>query len=328
MTVRTTAKPCGIAERRVAANTKRKSKNMQASSIRVVALASLATLLALPSVAPAQESPWRSYMSVSPVREDAELDVGGDVTVKGVILRGGTSVDMGGGTRAGLTVNYDYFDYSFANPLAFGGLPPWHIVQRYGFSTPVSFVVQDGWSIGVTPSFDWFKENGAKSSDSLVWGATATAVKRFDGGNILGIGFAAFSRIEENSFIPFPIVNWRFSDKWRVLNPLPAGPTGPAGLELEYSFDSGWAAGTGFAYRTTRYRLSQTGPTPNGVGQISGLPVFLRGTRNLGPSMTLNVYLGAVANGELAIEDSSGNSIRKEDFDLAPFLGANLVFRF
>ena len=301
---------------------------MQTFSGKTGAAASMIAALALSTAGVAQESPWRSFMSVSPIREEAELDLGGDVDVTGVILRAGTSRDLGGGNRAGVTLNYDYFDYSFANPLAFGGLPPWHIVQRYGFSTPVSFALQDGWSLGVTPSFDWFKENGAKTDDSLVWGATATAVKRFDGGNFLGFGVAAFSRIEENSFIVFPIVNWRFSEKWRVQNPLAAGPTGPAGLELEYGFDSGWTAGAGFAYRSTRYRLSQTGPTPNGVGQVSGLPVFLRGSRNLGPAMTLNVYLGAVANGELDIEDSAGNSLRKEEFDLAPFLGANLVFRF
>jgi hypothetical protein len=301
---------------------------MRITSGKAGAAASLMAALFASGAAVAQESPWRSFMSVSPVREDADLDLGGDVTVSGVILRAGTSRDLGGGTRAGLSLNYDYFDYSFSNPVAFGGVSPWHIVQRYGFSTPVSFAVQDGWNIGVTPSFDWFRENGANTSDSLVWGATATAVKRFDGGNMLGFGFAAFSRLEENSFMPFPIVDWRFNDKWRLINPLAAGPTGPAGLELDYNFDSGWTAGVGLAYRTSRYRLSQIGPTPNGIGQISGLPVFLRGSRNLGPTMTLNLYLGAVANGELEIQDSAGNSLRTEEFDLAPFLGANLVFRF
>lgn len=301
---------------------------MQAISSKTGAASSLIAALAVSTATLAQESPWRSFISISPVQEDADLDLGGDVTVTGALLRAGTSLDLGGGNRAGITLNYDYVDYSFDNPVAFGGLSPWRIVQRYGFSTPVSFALQDGWSLGVTPSFDWFKENGAKTSESLVWGATATAVKRFDGGNLLGIGFAAFSRIEDTNFMPFLIVDWRFSDRWRLINPLAAGPTGPAGLELDYDFDSGWTAGIGFAYRSSRYRLSQTGPTPNGVGQVSGLPVFLRGSRNLGTSMTLNLYVGAVANGELEVEDSSGNSVWKEEFDLAPFFGANLVFRF
>jgi hypothetical protein len=35
-----------------------------------------------------------------------------------------------------------------------------------------------------------------------------------------------------------------------------------------------------------------------------------------------------VAGGELPVDDSPGNLIRKEDFELAPFLGVTLIFRF
>jgi hypothetical protein len=35
-----------------------------------------------------------------------------------------------------------------------------------------------------------------------------------------------------------------------------------------------------------------------------------------------------VAGGELPVDDPAGNLIRKEDFELAPFLGVALSFRF
>jgi hypothetical protein len=301
---------------------------MHPTLTRLGAAASLLAACAAPSAALAEESPWSSFISVSPVFEEANLDGGGDVSIGGVILRAGTSRDLGGGNRAGITFNYDYFDYSFDNPAAFGGVAPWHIVQRYGFSVPTSFALRDGWSVGFTPSFDWFKENGASTSDSLVWGATVSAVKRFDDGNILGLGVAAFSRIEETSVFPFPIVDWRFGQRWRLINPLAAGPTGPAGLELDYEFDNGWKLGFGGAYRRTRFRLSESGPVPNGVGQVTGLPVFLRAARDFGKDLTLNLYGGVVAGGNMRVEDSSGNRVRDDDFSLAPFLGANLVARF
>jgi hypothetical protein len=41
-----------------------------------------------------------------------------------------------------------------------------------------------------------------------------------------------FSDIEETKVIPLVIVNWRLNDRWSLVNPLPAGPVGPAGLEL------------------------------------------------------------------------------------------------
>lgn len=95
---------------------------------------------------------------------------------------------LSGGHRAGLTLNYDYFDYSFDNPAAFG-TAPWKMVQRYGFSAPMTFALQDDWSLGVAPSMDWFRENGASNSEALVWGATLSATKRFDNGNFLGSGW-------------------------------------------------------------------------------------------------------------------------------------------
>jgi len=40
---------------------------------------------------------------------------------------------------------------------------------------PLSFGLSDGWSLGLVPSVDWFRENGAKSGDSLVWGGIVSA---------------------------------------------------------------------------------------------------------------------------------------------------------
>jgi hypothetical protein len=285
-------------------------------------------LLGCASGASAQGSGWQSFVSVSPVFEDADLDTDGGFSVGGVILRAGTSTGFGNGNRAGITVNYDYFDYSFDDPKAFGGVAPWRILQRTGFSVPLSFAASDGWSLGVTPAFDWFKENGAQSSDALSWGATLTAAKRFPDGNVLGIGLAAFERIEDTSLFPFLIVDWRFSERWRLINPLAAGPTGPAGLELDYLFDNGWTVGVGAAFRESRWRLSASGPVANGIGQISGVPVYLRASRSFDRSITFNAYIGAVANGELRVESPSGNLLRKEEFDLAPLVGLNITARF
>ena len=33
-----------------------------------------------------------------------------------------------------MTLNYDYTNYSFSNPVRFGNVPPWNTVQRYGVS--------------------------------------------------------------------------------------------------------------------------------------------------------------------------------------------------
>jgi hypothetical protein len=295
-------------------------------------IACFLVLNAAAAAAHAQAQPqgpgWQSFISMSPVFEEGDLDSGGDMSVSGLILRLGTSTGFGSGHRAGITLNYDYADYSFTDPKAFGNVAPWGVLQRYGVTTPFNFAVDGGWSIGVAPSVDWFREEGASDSDAMVWGATLTAVRRYENGNFLGLGLAAFSGIEDNTFFPFPIFRWQLAPQWRLINPLPAGPTGGAGVELDYELNDAWTLGAGFTWRTARYRLSRTGPSPNGVGEISGAPVYLRARLAIGQTGALNVYGGVVAAGELSVEDANGNVLRQDDLKTTPMIGANLTVRF
>ena len=302
------------------------------SSHRVFGAAlALAAGAALPGAAHAQASGggWSPFGSATLVRQgDADLEGGGSYGAWSTILRAGVLGDLGGGTRAGLVFNYDHADYEFTDPAAFGGVAPWGIVQRYGVAAPLSFTRPDGWSLGLTPSVDWIHENGADASESLSWGAIASAVRFFPGGDRIGVGLGIFERPGETRAFPLLIVDWRLSERWRLANPLPAGPTGPAGLELDYRFGGGWNLGLGAAWRSTRLRLSDDGPVPGGVAEEEGVPVFLRATRSFGPANTLYLYAGIVTSGRLSVEDASGQLQRRVDYRTAPLLGATFSARF
>jgi len=289
----------------------------------------LATATAAATAAPTQETRWRPFLSVTPVYQgQADLDGGGDFSARSAMVRAGVMGELGRGKRAGVVLSYDYTDYSFSDLAGFGGIAPWNIVQRYGVSVPLSFGLGDDWSLGLTPSLDGFRANGADMGESVTWGGLVTATKRFDHGNRLGFGMGVFDRLEETSVFPILLVDWRISDRWRLINPVPAGPTGPAGLELEYRMDNGWDIGVGAAWRNARFRLSEDGDVPNGIGEERGVPVFLRATRALGDEMSLNLYAGLVAAGQLRVEDASGKALSKDDFDTAPLLGATFSARF
>ena len=289
----------------------------------------LAALVAAAPPAAAQESHWQPFVAVSPVYEGkGDLDGGGDFSSRGAIVRVGTVGQFSPGVSGGVTFNYDYFDYSFSSPTAFGGTAPWSIVQRYGVAVPLSFALRDDWVLGFAPSVDWFRENGADTGDSSSWGAIMSATKLFAGGNRLGLGVGVYDRIEKTVAFPFLIVDWRLSDRWRLINPLPAGPAGGAGLELDYLLDGGWTIGAGGAWRSMRFRLSESGPAPNGVGEESGAPLFLRATRAFGRNIAHHRYAGAVVAREMRVEDSSGNRLRSDDFDPAPFFAATFITRF
>ena len=293
------------------------------------AAAVLAAVLATTATTRAQDATWSSFVAVTPIYQgESDLDNGGDFSLGGLLVRAGVSRGFGDGNRVGVTVNYDYLDYSFSNPVAFGGRAPWNIVQRYGVTVPLSFQLRDGWSFGVAPEIDWFKENGADSGESLAWGATFSVAKRFQDGNRIGFGLAVFDQIEDTLVSPFLVIDWRLSERWRLTNPLAAGPTGGAGIELDYQLNDRWTMGGGVAYRRYRFRLSETGPVPNGVGEERGVPVFFRATYSFTRQLSLNMYGGVVVGGRLRVEDPSGNTLRQDDFDPAPLLAVTFLGRF
>jgi len=303
--------------------------NTMTNTNHLIRTLSVTLALGITAIAHAQPADWNYSLSLSPLYQGkGKLEGGGEASATSVIVRAGMFGDIGNGNRAGLTLNYDHTDYSFSNPVQFGGRAPWGTVERYGFSVPLSFGLKDDWTLGIAPSLDWIGEKGADSGESLTWGAIAFGAKRYANGNRLGFGIGAFDRLEKTSVFPMIIVDWKLSDRWKLVNPLPAGPTGPAGLELDYRFDGDWNLGLGAAVRTTRFRLSSTNVVANGIGEESGAPVFLRATRNLGRQSTLNLYAGIIANGKLSIENSSGNRLTRVDLGTTPIFAATLVTRF
>lgn len=286
-----------------------------------------AMLLLAPAASGAAEA-WRSSVSVTPVWQgNANIDNGGDFDAAGIAFRAGTSFGFGGGHRAGLALQYDHLDYDFSERTAFGEAP-WGQVERFGFGVPLLFSGAGGWSYSVTPSVEISRENGADSSESMVYGGIAGATRVFAPDQRLGFGVGVFNQFDETRVIPILIVNWRLNERWSLVNPLPAGPVGPAGLELDYRFDNGWRLGLGAAYRSLKFRLSDTGPIPGGVGEQRGVPVFLRWTANLSDQASVVLYAGSIVGGELRVEDSDGNKLREESFDPAPLLGATFRMQF
>jgi hypothetical protein len=272
---------------------------------------------------------WRPFFSVTPVWQGkAEIkDAGGDFSAWSALVRGGVSGPIGGGHRAGVTLNYDYTDYAFSGRTAFGGAP-WDVVQRVGVSVPLFFRGPGDWSFGIVPSLDYFAENGADWGESLTYGAIFSATKAFAPDRRLGIGLGAFDRLERRTVFPFIAVDWRLAERWRLVNPLPAGPTGPAGLEIEYALTSDWRLGLGAAWRSQRFRLDRDGPVPNGIGEERAVPVFLRAAREFGRQSSLNLYAGVVVGGTLRVDDAGGSQLKAVDFEPQPLLGATFSMRF
>lgn len=302
----------------------------QASSVysfRIASAAVIAAALCAPLVANAQ-SERSTFASITPYWQgSADIDDGGDFKAKGVGLRAGMRTRLSEGVHGGVTLSYDGVDFNFSGRRDVGGAL-WGNVQRVGLSLPFTFQGAGDWTYGFVPSVDWSRENGADRGESRILGAIVSATRSFEADKRLGFGLGAYSHIEENRLVPLLIVDWRLNERWRLVNPLPAGPVGPAGLELDYRFDNGWNLGLGAAYRSLRFRLRDNGPVRGGVGEETGVPVFLRASTQFGNDASLHLYAGAIMSGKLRTEDSKGRKVYEESFDPAPILGATFSARF
>jgi hypothetical protein len=275
------------------------------------------------------EPGWKPSATITPwFQGSADLSGGGGFEASGGMFRAGVDGPVSGGHRAGLTLTYEYTDYSFSSPAAFGHVAPWSDVHHLGLAVAVLLQLPSAWSLLVSPSFDFFMEDSADWGDATTYGAVLAVSKRFGADLRLGFGVSAFDRLEEVGVMPFPVVDWRITDQLRLTNPLDAGPTGGAGLELSYQLDGGWTIGAGGTFRSARFRLRDRGPFPNGIGEQRAVPAFVHAGRRFGQTFALDVYAGALLGGLLRVEDSGGGKLAEQDVDPAPFLGGTFSTRF
>ena len=290
----------------------------------------IAALLVVLSGGASAQAPGSGYSySITPFYHvDSDLDAGGEASFAGVFASLGRRWALDQRSSLGFRLNFDYEDWDFDGVQGFGGADPWGEIYRVRMSLPYTFAAGNGWLWSITPTLGYAGESGASSSDAIEYGATLSAMQRLRPNLLLGFGIGVFEQIEDSNVFPFLIVDWRIDERWRLANPLQAGPAGPAGLELSYALDGGWETGLAAAYRSNRHRLDSGGPFPDGVGEHRFIPVVARIGRSLSEQLRLDFYLGAATGTKLRVENRDGNRLFEDDQDPGLLLGISLVGRF
>jgi hypothetical protein len=287
-----------------------------------------AALLFALAVSPAQAQTPGTSISLGQVHMNkAELSSGGKAGVDDSQLSFSHTAVLGGGkTLLGVQLGANYENWTFEGTSA----KPWQSVQRFSLGVPLIHVLDDGWSVLVTPRAEWAGEEGAKGSDSLAWGVIAGASKQYGEGRRLGFGLTVSRTLDkDNEVFPFILVDWRFNEQWRLFNPLGRGLSGPAGLELAYQLAPSAELGLGASWRNSTFRLAEDNvSSAGGVGKFSYVPVFMHLNWKPAPAWNLDAYAGMLLNGRLKIEDSNGNKVVSQDLKNTPAFGLAASFRF
>jgi len=259
---------------------------------------------------------------------NTDLDNGGRFRWSGVDLNGSVKRQFTPTISAGINARYQVENWSFDTPTAFGTRAPWTDILRPSLGLNFGYNPAPDLALFIAPQVEWSYESGASASEGLNYGAVMAATKVFSPTLFVGFGLGAFRQIDSNEYFPVIIVKWQINEALRLSNPLQAGPAGGAGLELAYTWSGEWELAGGFAYRSYRFRLRGDAPTPSGLGENSGAPVFARLTRKFGPAAQIDLYAGVVAGGQLNVLNTAGATVQASDYKPAPLFALSGSIRF
>jgi hypothetical protein len=260
---------------------------------------------------------------------ESSLDSGGDVSVGRYFASVGAARVVDGRWRVGVSLEYGEDRYDFSGTAGFGGLDPWGDIRELRVSLPVQYFADENWTLYAIPSLRSNAESGASLDDGRNGGLLAGALYRVSDRLSIGPGFGAFSEIEDDaSFFPILLVDWKITDSLSLETGGGFAASRGPGLQLRWRHSPRWQFAFGARYEKTRFRLDDSGPAPDGVGEDKAVPLFALAEFTLAPDLKLSLVGGAEVGAELRLEDSSGNRVSSSDLSTAPFFGATLQARF
>lgn len=257
---------------------------------------------------------------------DTDIDGGGNFNV----LR----YDVGAVGRLALLEhlhwNNSFFfsvnDYDFDGG-GFSTDDPWNTILTMRLGTKLRYQLDERWGIFGGGVFIFSPESGANWGDSFTGGGTVGGSYRHSETLSVSVGIAVLSQIEDDArVVPDVGLNWQPHEQWKVrVGAVPASGGAAAAAEVAYRVLDPLELGLGLLYQQRRFRLSDSGPASEGVGEDNNLPLRARVGWSITPHVSLNLLGGVILGGQLKLDDRDGNRVRKEDYDPAGYVGIRLL---
>ena len=277
-----------------------------------------------------------TYASVGYLHEfGTDFGGGGSVAVDRVFASVGTKIQLHPDVTGsvGLAWGGDWYRFKGESDLALApGAQPWTNAQAITALGFANWQLDRQWSLNLGLRLGFAGEPQANLGDSFTVGGNAAVSYAFSEKLSLGGGVLLSSQIEDSILaIPIVVVYWQVTDSVVVSNVLgpEAYPTG-AGLEIAWRPDRVSEISIGSRYEVRRFRLDDTGPEirRNGVGEDSGLPLWLRATWRFPNGIRMDLVGGVSLFNQYRLDDSNGGRIATADLDPAPFIAGFVSWRF
>jgi len=258
---------------------------------------------------------------------DTDIDDGGEFNV--TTVEGGVSVRPILSDTLSVVVNFDYAydDYDFGGSTGIGGLDPWADIPTLRLGVLLNYRVSDDWAIYGGPLLVAARESGASFNDADAYGGVIGFRYRQSNTLTWGLGIGFLDRLEDSDTQVFPAlaINWQIKPGMRLTS---HNDSRRSGVELVFELNETSEAAIGLGYDWSRFRLDDRGFAPDGVGEVTSVPIWVRYRLKPSPDLSINLIGGISVGGTIEIDDSRGNSLRDEDFDPAAFVGVSVSYSF
>jgi hypothetical protein len=274
-------------------------------------------------------------------KADVEDD-GTEIARDNVMLMGAHRFQIGENTSLFALGSYTLHAYDFSGKSGARNFYRWDDVHRMVIGALVGHDLNEKWRLIGGAIFRSWGEGGADYADSITGGVILGFNYQRNENYSVGLLVGAFSALEDKmAFMPIPTLKWNFAENWRWNVGLVSVFDPGVGTELNWQVSEKFGIGTGFAFQSRRYRLSDKtrvgttpGPPPSGrtdeggIGQETEIPVFAALKWKPTKRSSVDLLAGVALAGNVRVESSAGGRIKDHDYDPAPFVGLRGTFAF
>jgi hypothetical protein len=279
--------------------------------------------LALP--AEGQAAPWRWTLDlIGRHGFDADLEETGEVSTTryDAILGVGGRLDDQSFLRFNLRFETSSYDFSNADSLGAG--PDGPIDEGYDITLRPVYVrqVNEEWGWIASPFLRFSGERDVNLGDALQVGGFVGVSRRFNENFSLSLGGGAQSRFEDDALvIPYIAFEWTPTESLTI-------ESDGLGVRARRQLDEEWSARIFARWEPRDFRLDEDGPIPGGVLRDDEVLVGLGMTWAPSQQSSLDFMLGATVYRELEVLNSSGDTLRREQLEPAPFVSVRFTWAF
>ncbi len=281
--------------------------------------------------APAPQRPPRFTSQVQAgfaSQVDAELDGGSSFTSSDAYVDLGFRRMIQPRFFIGGNLGLGQKSYDFSGNTNISPSDPWSDIRRVELGLSFTWI-QDQWVFFAAPSLNSYYEQGADMEDALTAGVVTAAIYQVNERLQVGLGLGVAGQVEDDPEVfPFPIITWQITERLRLENGEGFAATLGPGLGLFYDMTPNWTAGLLGRNSLFRFRLDDEGSASEGVGEESHTALYAHLDYAISASASVSLFAGYQFDGELRLEDKSGDKLAEEEYDQAVVLGLFTEFSF